>query len=161
MDVRQVDAKLHINAHYFVTFIDYYSRKLWVSILKTKDQGLSIFKEFQARAEREFRQKLKAIQTDNGGEYKGKFEKYYQIQGIRLEYDRVMIARKEKEDIQIQNNKDLWIMNDYGISQRERRYINPSLQRYIDKNSINTTGIGKNTPQELDSPAPPYSSSFI
>ena len=45
-DVCQVDAKSHAGAQYFVTFIDDYIRKLWISILKTKDQMLFVFKEF-------------------------------------------------------------------------------------------------------------------
>ena len=39
-------------ALYFVTFIDYYSRKLWVYALKSKDQVLEKFKEFHASVER-------------------------------------------------------------------------------------------------------------
>ena len=70
-DVCQVDAKSHDDAQYFVTFIDDYSRRLWASVLKTKDQILSAFREFQARAERESEGKLKAIRTDNKGEYRG------------------------------------------------------------------------------------------
>ena len=31
---------------YFVTFIDDCSRKLWVYVLKTKDQVLGVFKQF-------------------------------------------------------------------------------------------------------------------
>ena len=50
-DVCQVDAKLH-GAQYFVTFIDDYSWKLSVSTMKTKNQVLSVFKEFQVRVER-------------------------------------------------------------------------------------------------------------
>ena len=45
--------------------------------------------------------------------------------------DRAKIEKREKEekeDIWIQNHKDLLIMNNYGIGKRERRYIHPSLQ---------------------------------
>ena len=55
-------------------------------MLKTKEQVLSVVKEFQARVERESRQKLKAVWTDNGGEYRGQFEDYCRSQGILLEY---------------------------------------------------------------------------
>ena len=53
-----------------VTFINDYSWKLWVSMLKTKDRVLSFFKEFQAKVERETGRTLKAVQADNGGEYR-------------------------------------------------------------------------------------------
>ena len=61
-------------ALYFVTFIDDYSRKLWVRTLKTKDQVFNVFKEFHVFVERETGKKLKCIRTDNGGEYCGSFD---------------------------------------------------------------------------------------
>ncbi|CAL5342497.1 unnamed protein product [Camellia sinensis] len=68
---------------YFVTFIDDYSRKLWVYTLKSKDQVLEIFKQFQALVERQTGKKLRCIRTDNGGEYCGPFDDYCRQQGIR------------------------------------------------------------------------------
>ncbi|KAJ4724838.1 Retrovirus-related Pol polyprotein from transposon TNT 1-94 [Melia azedarach] len=53
------------SAFYFVTFIDDHSRKLWVYTLKTKDQVLDVFKQFQALVERQTEKKLKCIKTDN------------------------------------------------------------------------------------------------
>ena len=61
LDVCYVDTKSHASSQYFVTFIDDCSRKLWASVLKTKEQVLSVLKEFQARTERETVQKLKAV----------------------------------------------------------------------------------------------------
>ena len=81
-DVCSVDMKSHSGGQYFVTFIDNHSRKLWAYILKTKDQVLSVFKELHARVERETGRKLKAVRADNGGEYRGKFEKYCESKGI-------------------------------------------------------------------------------
>ena len=60
-DVCQVDTKSHAGSQYFVMFIDDHSRKLWTTSLKTKDQVLSVFKEFHVRVERETSRKLKAI----------------------------------------------------------------------------------------------------
>ena len=76
-DVCQVDTKSHVGSQYFVTFIDDHSRKMWVSPMKTKDQVLSVFKEFHARAERETGQKLKIIRADNRVEYRGQFEENF------------------------------------------------------------------------------------
>ncbi|RDY03960.1 hypothetical protein CR513_12384, partial [Mucuna pruriens] len=45
--------KTFSDALYFVTFIDDCSRKLWVYVLKTKDQVLEKFKQFQALIERQ------------------------------------------------------------------------------------------------------------
>ena len=73
----------HGGALYFVTFIDDCSRKLWVYVLKTKDQVLDVFKQFQASVEGQTGKKLKCIRTDNGGEYCGPFDDYCRVQGIR------------------------------------------------------------------------------
>ena len=72
-------------ALHFVSFIDDHSRKVWVSLLKTKDQVLEAFKEFHAKVERETGQKLKSIRADNGREYHDPFESYCKLHGIRLE----------------------------------------------------------------------------
>ncbi|RDX88618.1 hypothetical protein CR513_29764, partial [Mucuna pruriens] len=72
-------------ALYFVTFIDDCSRKLWVYVLKTKDQVLEKFKQFQALVERQSGKKVKCIRSDNGGEYCGPFDVYCRQQGIRHE----------------------------------------------------------------------------
>ena len=72
-------------ALYFVTFIDDYSRKLWVYDLKSKDQVLEKFKEFHASVERQSGKKLKCIRTDNGGEYCGPFDIYCKQHGIAHE----------------------------------------------------------------------------
>ena len=85
-NVCQVDTKSHVGSKYFVTFIDDHNQKLWVSLLKMKDQVTSIFKEFHARVERETGRKLKVVRADNGREYRGQFEEYYPSKGIRLEY---------------------------------------------------------------------------
>ena len=48
-----------------------------------------------------------------------------------MNIEMVVIERREKEDIEIQIYKDLFIMNDDDRKKRERRYRNPNLQRYI------------------------------
>jgi len=68
---------------YFVTFNDDHSRKLWVYVLKTKDQMFGVFKQFQASVERETGKKLKCVRTNNGGEYCGPFDEYCRQQDIR------------------------------------------------------------------------------
>lgn len=65
-------------ASYFVNFIDDHSRKLWAFVLKSKDQALSVFKNFHTIVQRKKRgRKLKSIRAHNGGEYIGSFEDHY------------------------------------------------------------------------------------
>uniref|UniRef100_A0A2N9FLT3 Integrase catalytic domain-containing protein n=1 Tax=Fagus sylvatica TaxID=28930 RepID=A0A2N9FLT3_FAGSY len=71
---------------YFVTFIDDASRKVWVYVLKTKDQVFQLFKKFHAMVERQKGKSLKCLRTDNGGEYtSNEFENYCSEYGIRHE----------------------------------------------------------------------------
>ena len=67
---------------YFVTFINDHSKRLWVYALKTKDQALGVFKQFQALVKRETRKKLKCIHIDNGDKYCVPFDEYCMQQGI-------------------------------------------------------------------------------
>ena len=54
---------------YFVTYIDDASRKVWVYLLKSKDQVFQTFTIFHTMVERETGRKLKCLRSDNGGEY--------------------------------------------------------------------------------------------
>ncbi|KAI3472951.1 hypothetical protein Pfo_029197 [Paulownia fortunei] len=55
--------------HYFVTFIDDFSRRVWVYTMKTKDEVFGIFLRWKTQIENQTRRKIKVLRTDNGGEY--------------------------------------------------------------------------------------------
>jgi transposase InsO family protein len=70
-------------AQYFVTFIDDNSRKVWVQTMRTKDETFEAFKRFKALAENQCGCRVKALRSDNGGEYNSaKFKKYLAEHGI-------------------------------------------------------------------------------
>jgi transposase InsO family protein len=54
---------------YMVTFIDDFSRYVWVFFMKEKSETLSKFIEFRMKVENEVGRKIKCLRTDNGGEY--------------------------------------------------------------------------------------------
>lgn len=56
------------NFHYYITFVDAFSRFTWIYLLKTKSDALSVFKQFKSMAELQFGTKLKCLQTDLGGD---------------------------------------------------------------------------------------------
>ena len=91
-NVCQVDTKSHVGSKYFVTFIDDHNQKLWVSLLKMKDQVTSIFKEFHARVERETSRKLKAVRADNGS-VKKRGERVVEVQRMFCEFVCVHVMR--------------------------------------------------------------------
>jgi hypothetical protein len=57
---------------YYVIFIDDYSRKMWLYLLKSKYELLSKFQEFKAEIENLTNKKIKTLRKDNGGEYTSK-----------------------------------------------------------------------------------------
>ena len=84
-DVCSMNTKNLGGATYFVTFIDDYSKKIWAYLLRSKYQVIDVFKHFHASIERETEKQLKHIRADNGGEYRGPFEKYCKDLSSKLE----------------------------------------------------------------------------
>lgn len=68
-----VAGPMHIESYsghrYFLTFIDDYSRKVFVYFLKTKNEVIDKFIEFKALVENQTDRKIKCIRSDNGGEF--------------------------------------------------------------------------------------------
>jgi hypothetical protein len=54
---------------YYVSFIDDYSCKTWIYLLKEKNEVFGKFKEFKALVENLTERKIKTLQSDNGGEF--------------------------------------------------------------------------------------------
>ena len=82
----KLNTKLLGGAEYFLTFVDDKTRYVWVYPLKHKDEVFEHFLEWKALVEKSNGLKLKAIHTDNGGEYSSKkFESYFKSEGIRHE----------------------------------------------------------------------------
>jgi transposase InsO family protein len=54
-----------------ITFIDDFSRKVWVYFLKHKNDALTAFKQWKALVENQTRRKIKKLRTDNRLEFCG------------------------------------------------------------------------------------------
>jgi len=59
-------------ARYFLTFIDDFSRKTPVYLLKAKGEAFEKFKQYKALVENEIGHKIKVLRSDNGGEFVSK-----------------------------------------------------------------------------------------
>jgi transposase InsO family protein len=73
-------------ARYFVTFIDDFSRKTHVYLLKAKGEVLDKFKAYKALVENQTSMKIKTLRSDNGGEFVSKnFDDFLHECGIECQ----------------------------------------------------------------------------
>ena len=54
---------------YFLTFIDDFTRKIWVYFFKNKSEVFEKFQNFKALVENQSGLRIKVLRTDRGGEY--------------------------------------------------------------------------------------------
>ena len=72
---------------YFLLFVDDYSRKMWVYLLKEKSDAFGMFKKYKAVVEKGTGKSIKMLRTDRGGEFCSKeFTSYCEEMGIERQY---------------------------------------------------------------------------
>ena len=81
---------------YFVSYIDDYSRYMYLYLLNNKNEALDAFKVFKAEVEKQCGKQIKIVRSDRGGEYYGRytengqapgpFAKFLQEHGIVAQY---------------------------------------------------------------------------
>ncbi|CAM8963279.1 unnamed protein product [Rhodiola kirilowii] len=70
--------------NYFLSLIDHYSRKVWIYLLKTKDEAFANFKAWKTMVESQSNLKVKCLRTDNGLEFCNKaFDDFCAENGIK------------------------------------------------------------------------------
>jgi hypothetical protein len=68
---------------YFITFVDEFTRMIWLYTIKLKSEALDVFKRFKVVVEKESEKSIKMLRTDGGGEYTSKeFEAFCVNEGI-------------------------------------------------------------------------------
>lgn len=68
---------------YFVTFVDEFTRKLWIYLIKEKSEVFIVFTKFCALAERQSGHHLRVLRTDGGGEYNSReYDTFYEERDI-------------------------------------------------------------------------------
>ncbi|XP_020590476.1 uncharacterized protein LOC110031568 [Phalaenopsis equestris] len=70
-----------VSPKYFVTFIDDYSRYMYLYLLRSKDKTLDAFKIFKAEVENQCGKQIKIVRSDRGGEYYGRYTESGQAPG--------------------------------------------------------------------------------
>lgn len=69
------------NFHYYVVFIDHYTRFTWLFPMQYKSDVQKIFITFKAKVEKQIGEKIINVFSDNGGEYKS-LENFFEKHGI-------------------------------------------------------------------------------
>ena len=69
---------------YFITFIDDYSRFLYLYMLHNKNEALDTFKVFMPEVEKQCGKSIKIVRTDQGGEYYGRYIEDGQAPRLKL-----------------------------------------------------------------------------
>ena len=69
--------------HYFVTFVDDFSRRVWVYTMKSKDEVFETFLVWNKMVENQTGRKIKVLRSDNGTEYRNdQFSIFCKKEGI-------------------------------------------------------------------------------
>jgi len=64
------------NSHeYFITFIDDYTRYGYLYLLHGKSQSLNMFKIYKAEVENQLNRKIKAVRSNRGSQYYGRYDR--------------------------------------------------------------------------------------
>ncbi|RVW30282.1 Retrovirus-related Pol polyprotein from transposon TNT 1-94 [Vitis vinifera] len=94
-DICSLDMDSH-GQKYFISFIDDFSRYMYLYILHNKNEALDAFKVFKAEVEKQYGKQIKIVRSDRGGEYYGRyledgqspgpFAKFLQEHGIVAQY---------------------------------------------------------------------------
>ncbi|KAL6276254.1 hypothetical protein ACE6H2_019855 [Prunus campanulata] len=72
------------NKKYFISFIDDFSRKIWVYFLQEKSEAFDAFKSFKTLDENETDKRIKTHRTNKGGEFCSKeFDLFCREKGIK------------------------------------------------------------------------------
>jgi transposase InsO family protein len=73
--------------HYFILFIDDYTRMTWVSFLKEKSEAFKKFKSLKEHVENETDLKIKCLRLGNGGEFTlHEFNEFCETHGMKRHF---------------------------------------------------------------------------
>ncbi|XP_075110572.1 uncharacterized protein LOC142181555 [Nicotiana tabacum] len=123
-------------SHYYVTFIDNFTRKVWVYFLKNKSDVFITFKRWKAEVENQTSLKLKCLKSDNVGEYDNQeFKAFCSENGIRM--IKTVPGTPEQNGVAERMNKTL---NERARSMR----IHSGLPKYFWAEAVNTAAYLRN-----------------
>ena len=107
------------NKRYFISFIDDFSRKVWVYFLTEKSEAFYTFKRFKNLVEKETGVYLSGLRTDRGGEFtSNEFNNFCNEHGIR----RQLTAAYTPQQNGVAERKNRTIMNMVRSMLNEKKF---------------------------------------
>ncbi|KAD4384941.1 hypothetical protein E3N88_25109 [Mikania micrantha] len=107
----------------FITFIDDYSRYMYLYLIKDKSESLTTFKDYKTEVENQLDLKIKVVRSDRGGEYYGRhtdvgqapgpFYEFCKGQGIVNQY--TMPGTPQQNGVAERRNRTLMNMSSFEI----------------------------------------------
>lgn len=147
---------------YFVSFIDDKSRKMYIYIIKRRNEVLGIFKQFKKDVERETGRAIKMIRSDNGAEYvSNQFSDFLRDNGIRRQL--TVAHTPQQNGVAERANRTLVEMARcllIGSSLPETLWAEAICTAAYLRNRCPTKVLGNKTPYEVWSGAKPSVSHF-
>ncbi|KAI3703897.1 hypothetical protein L1987_74093 [Smallanthus sonchifolius] len=102
----------------FITFIDDYSRYMYLYLIKEKSESLATFKDYKSEVEKQLDLQFKVVRSDRGGEYYGRhtdvgqapgpFYEFCKVQGIVNQY--TMSGTPQQNGVAERRNRTLMNM---------------------------------------------------
>jgi transposase InsO family protein len=105
---------LFFGCKYFFTFIDDFSRRSWVYLLKLKREVFDIFLAYKALVEKQYGHQIQKLRTDNGGEcVNNNFTSYSTTPGIQMKH--IVPYTPQKNGVAERKNRTLKEMSNCMI----------------------------------------------
>ena len=117
-----------LSKKYFITFIDDYSRYMYVYLLHNKYEILDAFKVFKAEVENQYGKQKQKVRSDRGGEYYGRYTENGQAPGPFAKF-------LQKHEIVAQHTMP-GSSDQNGVAERRNRTLVDMVQSMLSNSNI-------------------------
>lgn len=135
-------------AKYYITFIDDYSRKVYVYFMKNKSDTLEMFKQFKNLVENETEKRIKVLRSDNGKEYINKEFKLF-LEKFGIQHQTTNPYTPEQNGLAERMNRTL-------VERAKCMILNSSLAKHFWAEAVSTAAyvINRSPTKALDYKTP-------
>ena len=78
-----INVQLLKKNRYFITFVDDFSKKTWIQLIKPKSKALQALKAFKLMAEKQHGRVIKVLRIDGGGNFNlVEFSEFCKVKGM-------------------------------------------------------------------------------